>query len=262
MKRHRFASACFACAVFVGLLLAASASAEEPERDERVLLLEATGAYGVQFGRTDYLPDGSTSDFKHPLVNGYAVGGTVGMFATPGILPFLNYEFTSARSRTGDVPPFVDAIRGQIRYHSLVAGVRLYQKAGPGLLRAELALGVTFPYQTELRMEYGPGFAMLPEPITGTGTRIEEFCLGFGGHGALGYEIPLGDVFHIAPGVKLKTFQSNNSCGTTRFENFVDPDAPLPVANTGTVRPGSEGNRPSTNSVQDVRIQLAVGASF
>lgn len=221
--------------------------------------IEATGGYGVQMGETDYLPDGALDEYQHPLVNGYAVGGTAGLFVSPLVSLIANYEYTEAWSRNGEIPGLLDEVQGEIDYHTITGGVRLRAPVGFGALRAELAVGVVLPYETELRFDYGPVVAQLG--LTGTGTRVEHFSTGFGGHGALGYEIPLGDMFYLALDVKMKVFQSDNSGESTEYRNMVtDFDNPVPV--TATVEHDDGAERPITSSVQSTRGHLTLGARF
>lgn len=242
--------------------------AEPPETVQRpddarpsIAFIEATGAYGVQFGETDYLPAGAIGDYMHPIVHGYGVGGTAGLTVLPGLALIANYEYSNARSRTGQINGVLDEVQGFISYHTITAGVRYFVPLPFGALQAELGAGVVLPFETELEFQYNANLAAAG--ITGTGRRIDEYSVGFGAHAMFGYLIPIGDVFYTALNVKFRTMESENSGERTRLENFVtDFEAQPPTATTGEIRYGDGAARPSTNSVQDVRFQLALGARF
>lgn len=285
MKNHR--RRILSCCAAVGLLALGASTAHAQEYDERqremdlraeqaeaarearaepqprhsMGFVEATGAYGVQFGETDYLPAGAAGSYEHPIVHGFGVGGTAGVTLIPGLSAIANYEYSNARSRTGSVQGVIDEVQGFIDYHTIVAGLRLSVPVGFGALQAELAGGVVLPFETELQVAYGP--ALGAAGIAGTGSRIESYSIGFGGHGMIGYRIPIFDFLYTAINVKLRTFQSENSGETTQLRNFVtDFEAQPPVATDGAVTHGEGAARPSTQSVQDVRLQLAIGAEF
>ena len=223
--------------------------------------VEATGAYGVQFGETDYLPAGAVGDWQHPIVHGFGVGGTAGVVVLPGLALIANYEYANARSRTGSLDGVIEEVQGEISYHTITAGARLWVPLPFGAVQGEMAFGVVLPYETELNVQYGAGLA--PAGIAGAGRRIDEYSVGFGGHALLGYLIPIGDVFYTALNVKLRTFEAENSGERTRLTNFVtDFEAQPPTATTADIRYGDGAARPVTNSVQDVRLQLALGARF
>lgn len=283
-NNRRLAASC--CAVSVLALFASTAEAQDEEvtvyqgdedrvvvveggqatpeqRRMSMLFIEATGAYGVQFGRTDYLPAGATADYQHPIVHGFGVGGTVGVSLIPGLAVIANYEYSNARSRHGSLQGVIDDVQGSIDYHTVVAGLRLSVPAGPGFFQAELAGGVVMPFHTELEITYGAALAGLPTPITGTGTMISNYSVGFGGHGMIGYRIPIFGPLYTALNIKLRTFESENAGETNELRNFVtDFEALPPTAITADVPRGDGAARPTTNSVQDVRLQLAIGAEF
>lgn len=236
---------------------------EAPEPDTSMFFVEATGAYGIQFGRTDYLPSGGLTNYQHPIVHGFGVGGTAGINLLPELALMANYEYSNARSREGWIPGVIDEVQGRIDYHTIVAGLRLSVPAGIGFFQAEFAVGVLLPFETELNIAYGPALAGLPTPITGSGSMISNYSIGFGGHGMLGYRIPIAGFLYTAINVKLRTFESENAGETTQLRNFVtDFTAQPPTATTADITFGEGAARPTTQSVQDVRLQLAFGAEF
>jgi hypothetical protein len=277
MGRSAFVCAALALAAFVPSL--GQAQEEEPvepfepvepavvlpvtesEHPSEMIMIELTGAYGFQFGTTDYLPDGSPTQFKHPFVSGFAVGLTAGFGLAEHLWLVANYELTSASSVTGSSPPALDEVQGSITYHTIAVGARLAKVLGPGHLHAELAIGVLLPYETEVRYRYGA--ALAPAGIMGEGTTIREFNLGFGGHGLLGYTFDIARRFYVGPALKLKTYVTNNAGKSTRFDNFVRDFStmpPMPV--TAAVAHDTDAAQPTTSSVQDLRLQLVLGARF
>jgi hypothetical protein len=238
-----------------------AAPSGDPTERHPMMLYELTGAYGVQFGSTEYLPSGSATDYQHPLVHGFGVGGTAGVFLQENLAVIANYEYSRAQSREGSVPGVIDEVQGVIDYHTIVAGLRLRVPVGFGAFQAELAGGVVLPFESVLDVRHGAMLSQLG--ITGTGQRISHYSIGFGGHALIGYEIPILDWLYVATNVKLRTFESENAGETTEYRNFVtDYAAVPPTATTATVQYGDGATRPSTYSVQDVRFQLAVGARF
>jgi hypothetical protein len=237
-------------------------AAERPQvAQPSIGFVEATGAYGVQFGETDYLPAGAVGDWMHPMVLGYAFGGTAGISLAPGVALIANYEYSRAESREGQIDGAVDVVQGEIDYHTIVGGARFYVPLPYGAIQAELGLGVLLPFQTEITVQYAGALASV---IGEEGSRIDRYSIGFGGHGMFGYMMPIGDVFYTALNLKLRLFEAENSGETTTFNNFVTDytSQPLPTVTTGEVPHGDGAAQPSTNSVQDVRVQLALGARF
>ena len=129
---------------------------------------------------------------------------------------------------------------------------------GFGAFRGEVAVGVVFPHETQLQVDYGPGLALLPQPVTGSGFRTSSYSVGFGGQARIGYEIPIVGPLYAALDLQLQVFQAENSGEETELENFVvDFEAPTPV-NT-TILHGDGGARPETRGVASGLGVLSVG---
>ena len=198
-----------------------------------MFFLEATGAYGIQFGDTPYLPSGGPTDYQHPIVHGFGVGGTAGVYVIPDTLAIIaNYEYDRSISREGVLTGVLDEVQGLIQYHTAMLGLRLRVPVGFGAIRAEVSGGVLFPFQTELSYQYGAGLSQLPTPITGTGTRTDFYSVGFGGSGLIGYEMPLFGPLYLAINIRLRTFQTENSGERTELRNFVTDFTALPPTAT------------------------------
>ncbi len=224
-------------------------------------IVEITGAYGLQFGTTPYIPQGNGTSFDHPLTNGFAFGATAGYRVFPGIYAVANYEFTSASSVDGEILGAVDKIEGKIRYHTIVAGLRSVRPIGPGRLLGELGIGVVLPFETELEYTYNQ--ALAPAGIEGIGTTTNEYNLGIGAQGVLGYQIDIASYFYAAALLKVNSFTTSNNGKSRKLDNFVaDFTAQIPSAVTAETEFDSDGVQPSTFSVQALRFQLAIGAYF
>lgn len=258
MRAHLLTALCVGLGLFPATVHAQEYMIEET-RSPR-FLVEATGGWGFQLGETEYLPDGSATEYQHPLVNGYAVGGTAGLMLMEQVALVVSYEYTNATSSEGDITGALDRVEGYIDYHSTVIGLRLYQPTGFGRLRLEFGIGVMFPHETRLELEYADTLQALG--ISGTGTRVSNYSWGVGGQALAGYEVPLGDVFYVAANLKYKLFQTTNKGETTELRNFVDLEAEVPMPVDATITHDDGAARPTTNSVQDVRLQLAVGVRF
>lgn len=265
------ATASIAATIFL-LALAGPAVAQEqvtivadPEERPQRGLIEAFGTWGVSFGVTPYVPEGTPTDTEHPFTKGFGVGGTAGVFVVEDLALIASYEYSQADSRDGFVTNILEEVNGSIDYHTIVAGARVMRDLGPGRLHAEVAVGVVLPFETELTYEYADAMAGLPEPIMGTGTRTSEYNVGFGGHGQIGYSFELGAGAYLTTAVKLRTFQSNNNDKEVVLDNFVtdfeNPEGPQAVDMTMTFDDDG-GAPPNTYSVQDIRAQLALGFMF
>jgi hypothetical protein len=241
------------------ITVAAGAETEGPSRG----FFEAFGTYGFSFGVTNYVPEGTPTDTKHPLTRGFGVGATAGVMVAEELGLIASYEYSTAASRDGFIVNALDEVSGSIEYHTIVAGARLMRNLGPGRLHAEVGLGVVLPFETELEYQYADAMAGLPEPIMGTGTRTSKYNLGFGGHGQLGYTFDIASSgAYLTTALKLRTFQSNNEDKEVVLENFVtDFTQPQAVDATMTFD-ADEGAPPTTYSVQDLRAQIALGYSF
>lgn len=253
--------------VVSGALAISAARAEADRRTESRAsagFIELTGGYDVQIGDIEYLPDGSPDDFKYPYVDGYFLGGTLGLNLKRGIALVGKYEYAQAWTPTGDIAGVLDEVQGEIDYHTATVGLRLSKQAGAGRVMVQFSAGIIFPFETKLEYTYGPALAMLPEgAITGRGSRTENFSLGYGGHGMVGYEFPFTERIYLGLGIELSSFQSENKGETTVFENFVtDFEAERPIAIDATIEHGDGQARPETRAVQSARGHLSLGVRF
>ncbi|HVK73202.1 MAG TPA: hypothetical protein VM734_07760 [Kofleriaceae bacterium] len=222
--------------------------------------MEVTGAWGVQLGQTDYLPDDAPDEFKHPIANGWTVGGTVGWSFARNLAVFADYQFRTAWTRHGEIPTVLDDVQGRVHYHTISAGVRMYRPLSFGALRADLAIGMVPPFHTKLKFEYGP--ALAAAGIEGEGTMENNFGWAFGMQAELGYEIPVGPLY-LAFGFGVRGFQGNDNDHDTKLDNFVvDLAARPPVATTAVIRHGDFGDRPMTYALSDVTARLSLGVWF
>lgn len=250
------------------LLGIGEAGAQETDEESVLGFLEVMGSYGFQFGTTPYVPEDDGSRFQHPLTNGFGLGATGGLQIIPGLFGVLIYEFTSAASREGEIAGVIDEIDGTIHYNTLTAGLRVTRRLGPGRILGEFALGVVFPFSTRLEYRYNEALSQLPVPITGSGSRVDEYSLGVGGQGGLGYQIPFTSASGPYVGLRLglKSFNTTRDGEVTRFDNFVVDLAPgtLPVATHGRIVYDADGGGapPTTYSVQDLRAQIVLGSRF
>jgi hypothetical protein len=258
----------------LGLCLAASsASAQPPPSEEpppgegpaapvrRPLgFFEVAGNYGISFGEQEFVPEGTQTDRENPLTNGFGVNATAGYTLTPGFDIIADYNFANAKSRVGEITGVLDEVHGSIHYHTLTAGVRTSLGIGPGRVYGELAGGIVFPFHTTLTFEYAAPMSELG--ITGTGTEVRNFNLGYGAHGEAGYQFTITPRAYVATAVRVQSFQSSNAGKTTEFDNFVtDFAAPAPITmevNHAT----NTAEAPVTYSVQDVRFFLDLGYRF
>ncbi|UJR84632.1 hypothetical protein [Sandaracinus amylolyticus] len=234
----------------------------DPAADARpsIGFVEATGGYGLNFGRTDYLPAGAPGDWMHPMVFGYAFGGTAGITLVPGIALVASYEFSRAESRHGEIDGAVESVQGSVEAHTLTGGVRFYFPLPYGAFQAEVTAGALLPYETVVEVQYTGPLAQL---IGERGSRIDHYSVGVGGTALFGYVLPIGDVFYSSFNIKARLFETENSGETRVFNNYVtDFTTTPPTVTTAEIRFGDGGAQPTTNSLQDVRLQLALGARF
>jgi hypothetical protein len=241
----------------------ADGEAIAPEADQAMKkdygFVEAFGAFGMQFGEQQYLPTGTGTTYKHPLTNGFAGGVTAGWEFISGLALIGNWEYAAASSREGQVQNALAAVEGSISYHIIAAGLRWTRHLGPGRLYGELSAGVILPFETHLDYTYASAMGGLPTPITGNGAKIDEYNLGFGAYGQLGYQWDITSKLYLATALRVKSFQSDNDGKQTRYENFVPNFAAPQAINMSTTYGTSGANPPTTYSVQDLRLQMALG---
>jgi hypothetical protein len=249
------------------LIAAAQPAAEEGEAppSERafaphLVFLEISGNWGAQFGVQQYLPEGMAGTTEHPLTNGFGGGATVGAAVARNVDVFVDYTHGDASSRNGDITGVLDKVNGSIAYDAFAAGARLAHDLGPGRLYGQLAVGIVLPFDTVVTYDYAPTLA--PAGIMGSGTDRERYNTGVGGHGELGYQVAITEGLYVGLGVRLQTFQSSNDGQRSSLQNFVvDFNDPRPV--TIDVQHGTNGGAtPTTYSVQDARLHLAIGYQF
>jgi hypothetical protein len=248
----------------VALTVPAVASAQVPVEEHGLQhgFIEATGNWGLQIGRTPYVPDEAADQFKHPLTNGFGVGGTVGWRMTQGLAVIANYQYARSDSRDGSVQGVLDNIEGRISYQTLVIGLRLYRSAGRGRVFADMAAGLIFPFSTRLKYTYGA--ALAPAGITGTGRRKDEYGLGPGVRAGFGYAYDFAPNLYVGSYLGFEAFESNNNGEKTIFENFVeDFTAMPPTATNATVEYDNDGGpQPDTYGVAAARLFLTLGLRF
>ena len=149
---------------------------------------------------------------------------------------------------------------GTVDYHTLTAGVRTGLALGGGRLYGELALGVVLPFDTVLEYDYASPMSQVG--ITGSGTKIDNYNLGYGAHGEAGYQFPITSAAYIGSALRVQSFQSSNAGRTTEYDNFVT-DFAAPQAMTTDVNHATDsGATPVTYSVQDLRLLIDLGYRF
>jgi hypothetical protein len=258
----------FLAVAIIGVLLmwpAATRADDGTQALPHMAFAEVMGGWGFQLGEIDYLPDGAPTRYKNPLVTGWSAGATAGWLLADDLAVIGSYQYRTASSREGNIPGALDRVQGNIHYHTVAVGVRLYHAVGPGRLRSELAAGLALPFETRLEYDYGP--ALAPAGIRGTGALTDEYNLGYGLQGQLGYELPVASNasgnLYIALSLELRAFQSNNRGRSTRLDNFVtDFTAIPPAANTATIEHDNGMTQPRTYAVADIAPRLAIGARF
>lgn len=224
--------------------------------------IEVAGAFGFQFGEQPYLPDGAPGDSMHPLTNGFAVNVTAGYQVASGLDLIADYAYSQASSRSGELTNALTDVDGHISFQTIAAGLRSRRTIGPGVLYGELAVGIVLPFETQLDYTYAPALGQLPDPIVGEGRKIDNYSIGVGAHGELGYQWAAWGRVYVAAALRIQSFQSNNNGETTELDNFVG-DFTNPSATTTMIEYDSNGGvTPQTYSVQDLRLHVNVGYGF
>jgi hypothetical protein len=236
-----------------------SARAERPFTPSR-FFLEVTGDWGLQFGTQSYVPAGSVGASENPLTNGPGFGATAGYAVTHDLEVLVDYAHGQADSRNGELMGALTSVDGSITFDTLAAGARLARHLGPGRLYGQLAVGVILPTETVLTYEYAPSLEAIG--ITGSGTRTERYRTGFGAHAEFGYHVPITAGLYVGASLRLQAFQTSNDGKKTSYDNFVtDFRQPVPV-NMDIVHGTTNAETPTTYSVQDARLHVALGYDF
>lgn len=250
-----------ACLVGVILSIPAATWAQtEEDVAPSVATVEVMGGWGVQIGDTEYLPDGAATDYKFPFFSGFGGGATAGYLFLPDLAVIATYEYWWSQSVEGDIPDVIDSVRGSVSYHTVILGLRLYRDLGPGRLRADMGIGIALPFSTEVEYDWGDGLAAAG--ITGTGTKTDDYGMGFGLAAQMGYEVDVGGPVFVGAGLQLRSFQSDNNGEETTLDNVADLAGMPPTAINATIDHGNGEAQPTTFSVQDIGIRIAVGARF
>lgn len=243
-------------------LVSGAAQAQAPQIDERRFFIEGSIGGGFLLGRTDYLPGGAVGSWSYPFVYGWAFGASGGYMLSENIGIFGSYLHSRNETRDGSITGLVDRVEGRLNYNSAVAGVRLLVPTGFGAVRGDIGVGVIFPHSRVLHYEYAPDLGQVGLQVDGTGRRIENYSVGFGGQARLGYQIPLFGPLYAAADAEFQIFQTNNAGETTEYENFVDFRAETPVPRNEVVFHGDGAAQPASNSVQAMRLLFSIGANF
>jgi hypothetical protein len=250
-------------------LLCASAApshAQTPEVDEvRTLgFVEVFGNWGVNFGQTEFIPDGAPGKTKYPFASGFGGGAAVGITVLPSWLSiFADYRYGTTRTLSGELTGALTNVHGELTYHSFTAGIRIERPAWRGAAYAQMAAGALIPFHQTIEFEYDPMLAAIG--ITGEGKRRDHFGAAYGAEAEMGYHFDLPSRFYVGVGIRLAAFQASNNGRDTNLDNFVlDFTALPPVAVTSDIHFSKHGgpNRPTTYSVQDVRLNISAGYRF
>lgn len=267
MQRHLWSTILVSLAAGAGAAHAqpyapsSTTSFEEP-RPTRIFI-EAFGNWGVNLGRTEFIPDGAPGTSKHPFANGFGVGGTFGVMVLPDWLSIIaDYRYGRTSTREGDITRVLTSVEGTLDYHAITAGLRLEQRSGRARIYGQMHLGVLLPFETKLKFEYAPELSAIG--ITGEGMRTEKFNVAYGAQAELGFRIDLVSSLYVGAGLRIATFQATNTGKETELDNFVvDFQAVPPVPATTSIHHGTNGPvTPTTYSVQDVRLNIAIGHRF
>jgi hypothetical protein len=223
--------------------------------------VEATGAYGFQLGEQEYLPT-SSGAYEHPMTNGFAVGLSAGWEFVEDLALVGNWQWASSNSRNGQVPDVMRMVEGTIEYHTLAIGLRWTKRLGPGRLIGELGGGVILPFETVVHYDYADGMSGVLG--VASGHQIDEYNLGFGAQGQLGYQWDIAPRFYVAAALDLRSFQSGNIGRQTRYEDVLEVTAEGPQLVNAVIqheadKKGAGIEPPSTYSVQDLRLQIGLG---
>lgn len=235
---------------------------DEPPRPTRAFV-EGYGNWGVNLGRTDYVPDGRPGTSKHPFANGFGGGATVGVTIVPAWLSLIvDYRYGHTSTRKGSIDGVLTRAEGSTNYNAITAGLRIEHRRGRSSMYGQMHFGVLLPFHTTLEFEYAPPLAAIG--ITGEGTREENFNVAYGAQAELGFRVDLVDRLYAGAGIRIATFQATNAGKETELENFVvDFTAVPPVPVTTTIHHGTNGPAtPTTYSIQDVRLNVAIGYRF
>ena len=227
--------------------------------------IEAFGNWGVNFGQTQFIPDGAPGQSKYPFASGFGGGVAVGVTVLPSWFSiFIDYRYGSTSTVEGELTGALSDVQGHLSYHSLTAGVRMERRAWRGCAYAQMAAGVLMPHHQSLDFEYAPELAVAG--ITGTGSKKDYFGFARGIEAEMGYHYDLGYVsrWYFGVGLRVATFQASNNGRDTKLDNFVtDFMARPPVAETATIHFSKHGGlAPMTYSVQDIRINVSIGYRF
>jgi hypothetical protein len=204
----------------------------------------------------------SGGDFQNPLTNGYTVGVAAGWEFVKDLALFANWQWASSNSRNGEIENVMKMVEGTIEYHTLALGLRWTRKLGPGHLIGELGAGVILPFETVVHYDYAD--AMSGALGVTAGHKIDEYNLGVGAQGQLGYQWDILPRFYVATALALRSFQSNNDGQETRYQDVLEMTAEGPqlvnaVIQYQTDQTGAGIEAPRTYSVQDLRLQISVG---
>ncbi len=249
-------------ALVVASSVLAAPAAEAQQTDERRFFIEGNIGGGISIGDVDYLPAGDPGDWSFPVVYGWAFGGTLGYMLHENIGFFGSYTHSRNETRDGQISGLVDRVEGRLNYNAASAGLRLLVPLGIGSIRGDLGVAVIFPHARVRHYEYAPTIGQFGFDVEGTGRQIENFSVGLGAHGRLGYQIPIYGPIYVAGDAELQIFQSENSGETTEYENFVDFEQSPPTVRNDLVLHGDGAAQPQTASVQNVRLMFSVGAQF
>ncbi|MDB4957092.1 MAG: hypothetical protein JWO36_4661 [Myxococcales bacterium] len=249
------------CSITIAVSLAAGARASSADSFEPGFI-EVSGNWGLQFGTLPYLPDAVPGKTKQPLANGWGAGATAGLALVPDLAVFVDYRYGTAGTRHGELTGALTDVQGTIRFHAFTAGLRIARELGPGRFFAQLGVGAVLPFHTTITLVYAPELAAIA--ITGTGVQRDEYNVGYGAQGALGYHEDLGPSVYLGVDLRLETFESSNNGRDTVFSNFVtDFTVQRPAPISTTLHHSTTDAVPPTNySIQDVRIEVSLGYGF
>jgi hypothetical protein len=250
-----------AAPVFAQTPEATPAGVEEPP--PATGFVEIFGNWGVNFGVTDFLPDGAPSSREYPFASGFGGGAAVGIYVLPWLSILVDWRYAGTGTIHGHLNGALTDVHGTLKYQAITAGVRMEHRWGPGAAYAEFTGGALLPFHTTLTFDYDPALALAG--ITGSGEMKERFGFARGARAEMGYHWDVRSRMYLGAGLQIGTFQATNNGRDTELTNFVtDFTVVPPVAVTTTIHHSKHvlGPTPTTYSVQDIRLNISLGYRF
>lgn len=204
-------------------------------------------AYGYQMSNSQYVEVNQGTLLQSPRRRGPALDLAGGYSLLPNLAIMGDVQWAHASQRQSQNNDG-DTAELTLSFASIAIGVRITVPTGRGEVYAQLGLGISLPFETELDENRGGGE---------TRNTTIGYNSGIGARSEMGYHVALNDRMYLAAGLRLQAFATDN-VGKQRVRT--DQPGGQVERETYSTNPDANNTRDAEAlSLQDVSVRIGFG---